>query len=146
MSATLRIDDFVNNQRLFTSSPPVVKIQAKTFPVNIYYNKITPEDPIEDMIRKVRKIHLNLPKGGILVFLTGKEEVNKFCKELHENMKYIKKCKMPDEEQILNGEIDPEKLDELVDEEPDFLNESGSIITDEFEQLEGSLVDLDNKK
>lgn len=54
-----------------------------------------------------------MPKGGILVFLTGKEEVLNFCQDLHEEMKYIKKCKLPDEEQIINGEIDPEKLDEM---------------------------------
>jgi len=31
------------------------------------------------MIKKVKKIHLNLPKGGILIFLTGRKEVNDFC-------------------------------------------------------------------
>lgn len=80
MSATLKIDDFLSNEKLFENPPPLIKIQAKTYPVNIYFNKITPDDYIEDMLKKVRKIHLNLPMGGILVFLTGKEEVLEFCK------------------------------------------------------------------
>ena len=93
MSATLRVSDFINNSRLFTPSPPLIKIQAKTFPVNIYYNKKVTEDMWEEMLVKVRKIHLNLPSGGILVFLTGKEEVNKFCFDLHQKLKSIRKCK-----------------------------------------------------
>lgn len=50
----------------------MVNIKVRTFPVDVFYNKTTPDDYIEDMIKKVKKIHINLPKGGILVFLTGK--------------------------------------------------------------------------
>lgn len=115
MSATLKIDDFVNNPKLVVD-PPLVKIQSKTYPVSIFYNKVTPEDYVEEMLKKVRKIHLNLPEGGILVFLTGREEVLEFCKELHNNLKTIRKCKLPSEEQIMNGEIDMENLDAMDEE------------------------------
>ena len=49
-----------------------MEIKVRTFPVDVFYNKNTPQDYIEEMIKKVKKIHINLPKGGILVFLTGK--------------------------------------------------------------------------
>lgn len=97
--------------------------------MNIYYNKITPDDFIENMLKKVRKIHLNLPSGGILVFLTGREEVLDFCRQLHLNMRMIKRCKMPEEEDILKGELDIENLENL----PDYSDQQDdSFITDEF--------------
>lgn len=49
MSATLRIDDFLNNPILFEEKPPLIKIQSKTFPVSIFYNKVTPENYLEDI-------------------------------------------------------------------------------------------------
>ncbi len=69
------------------------------------------------MITKVKKIHLNLPEGGILVFLTGKQEVNDFCHSLHQEMRHIKTTKAPTEDKILSGEIDPEQIDQFSDEE-----------------------------
>jgi ATP-dependent RNA helicase DHX37/DHR1 len=45
MSATLRVDDFVNNERLFPSMTPfVVKIPGRTFPVTIHHSKMTELD------------------------------------------------------------------------------------------------------
>ena len=76
MSATLRVEDFVQNQRLFFEKPPIVHVKVRTFPVSIHYNKVTPDDYLEEIIKKTKKIHLNLPLGGILIFLTGKNEVN----------------------------------------------------------------------
>ena len=142
MSATLKIKDFLENKRLFPLTPPLVNIQVRTFPVNLYYNKVTPENYFEEMIVKVKKIHLNLPKGGILVFLTGKEEVNNFCKELHEEMKYIKKIESPNEEDLLNGKIDVENIKIIKDDE----EKSESILTEEFEFLENSLKNKEEKK
>lgn len=42
MSATLRVDDFVSNKKLFPLSTPfVVRIPGKTFPITIHYSKLT---------------------------------------------------------------------------------------------------------
>lgn len=75
MSATLNLCDFLDNPRLFPKKPRHVDIPAKTFPVTIHFNKETPQDYVAEARRKVVQIHRRLPKGSILVFLTGREEI-----------------------------------------------------------------------
>ncbi|XP_039096850.1 probable ATP-dependent RNA helicase DHX37 isoform X1 [Hyaena hyaena] len=83
MSATLRVEDFTQNQRLFAQPPPVVKVESRQFPVTVHFNKRTPlEDYSGECFRKVCKIHRMLPPGGILVFLTGQAEVHALCRRL----------------------------------------------------------------
>src|SRR5262249_36475005 len=77
MSATLRVSDFVSNQRMFpTVKPPVIKIGARQFPVTVHFNRHTSLDNyVTDAYKKVVKIHTRLPEGGILVFLAGQAEI-----------------------------------------------------------------------
>ncbi|XP_019604363.2 putative ATP-dependent RNA helicase DHX37 isoform X2 [Rhinolophus sinicus] len=83
MSATLRVEDFTQNQRLFAEPPPVIKVESRQFPVTVHFNKRTPlEDYTGECFRKVCKIHRMLPAGGILVFLTGQAEVHALCHRL----------------------------------------------------------------
>ncbi|QQP49404.1 Putative ATPdependent RNA helicase kurzlike, partial [Caligus rogercresseyi] len=72
MSATLRIEDFTENKRLFKVPPPVIKVESRQFDVTAHFNKKTPED----------YVHESLKKGGILVFLTGQREVNLVVRKL----------------------------------------------------------------
>nr|XP_026258795.1 probable ATP-dependent RNA helicase DHX37 [Urocitellus parryii] len=83
MSATLRVEDFTQNQRLFPQPPPVIKVESRQFPVTVHFNKHTPlQDYSGECFRKVCKIHRMLPAGGILVFLTGQAEVHALCRRL----------------------------------------------------------------
>ncbi|XP_004690689.1 PREDICTED: probable ATP-dependent RNA helicase DHX37 [Condylura cristata] len=83
MSATLRVEDFTQNRRLFAQPPPVIKVESRQFPVTVHFNKRTPlEDYSSECFRKVCKIHRLLPAGGILVFLTGQAEVHALCRRL----------------------------------------------------------------
>ncbi|XP_038619238.1 probable ATP-dependent RNA helicase DHX37 [Tachyglossus aculeatus] len=83
MSATLRVEDFTQNTRLFPEPPPVIKVDARQFPVTVHFNKRTPLDDYSgECFRKVSKIHRMLPAGGILVFLTGQAEVHSLCRRL----------------------------------------------------------------
>ncbi|MBZ3878785.1 putative ATP-dependent RNA helicase DHX37 [Sciurus carolinensis] len=83
MSATLRVEDFTQNQRLFPKPPPIIKVESRQFPVTVHFNKRTPlEDYAGECFRKVCKIHRMLPAGGILVFLTGQAEVHALCRRL----------------------------------------------------------------
>ncbi|XP_075889419.1 putative ATP-dependent RNA helicase DHX37 isoform X2 [Nelusetta ayraudi] len=83
MSATLRVEDFTENQKLFRVPPPVVKVDSRQFPVTIHFNKRTPlEDYTGEVFLKTCKIHRMLPPGGILVFLTGQAEVHSVCRRL----------------------------------------------------------------
>lgn len=84
MSATLRVEDFTGNGKLFAEDPPnIVKVPGRTFPVTIHHSKTTELDDYETVaFRKVCKIHRKLPQGGILVFLTGKQEIVRMVNRL----------------------------------------------------------------
>ncbi|XP_076859580.1 putative ATP-dependent RNA helicase DHX37 [Brachyhypopomus gauderio] len=89
MSATLRVEDFTENKRLFRIPPPVIKVEARQFPVTVHFNKQTPmEDYTGEAFRKTCKIHRMLPPGGILVFLTGQAEVHSTCRRLRKAFPY----------------------------------------------------------
>jgi len=82
MSATLRVSDFTENSRMFKVPPPVISVDSRQFPVTVHFNKRTHEDYMGEAFRKVCKIHKQLPEGGILVFLTGQQEVNTMVRKL----------------------------------------------------------------
>ncbi|KAK0543984.1 putative ATP-dependent RNA helicase DHR1 [Tilletia horrida] len=82
MSATLRVADFTQNKTLFPEPPPVLNIEARQHPVTVHFNRRTTHDFMGEAIKKVGKIHTRLPPGGILVFLTGQQEIMHVCKTL----------------------------------------------------------------
>ena len=84
MSATLRVSDFAENKKLFPKSPPIIKVDSRQHPVTIHFNKVTYDDYVEESYKKVKKIHQKLPMGGVLVFLTGKQEIMELCNKLSE--------------------------------------------------------------
>uniref|UniRef100_A0A8C2FP25 Activating signal cointegrator 1 complex subunit 3 n=1 Tax=Cyprinus carpio TaxID=7962 RepID=A0A8C2FP25_CYPCA len=73
MSATLRVEDFTENKRLFRTPPPVIKVEARQFAVTVHFNKRTP---------------VCVDVGGILVFLTGQAEVHSVCRRLRKAFPY----------------------------------------------------------
>jgi ATP-dependent RNA helicase DHX37/DHR1 len=65
MSATLRVSDFVENEKLFPTPPPVISVDARQFPVTVHFNRRTVlGDYIGEAYKKVCKIHQKLPQGG----------------------------------------------------------------------------------
>lgn len=82
MSATLRVEDFTKNLQLFKTPPPVISVDARQFPVTIHFNKRTGDDYVKEAYAKAVKIHTKLPEGGILIFLTGQQEVNNVVRKL----------------------------------------------------------------
>uniref|UniRef100_A0A8C6YD90 Activating signal cointegrator 1 complex subunit 3 n=1 Tax=Naja naja TaxID=35670 RepID=A0A8C6YD90_NAJNA len=77
MSATLRVEDFTANQKLFPVPPPVIQVDARQFPVTVHFNKRT---PLEDYSGE----------WGILVFLTGQAEVHSLCRRLRKSFPFCK--------------------------------------------------------
>jgi ATP-dependent RNA helicase DHX37/DHR1 len=76
MSATLRVSDFLENDNLFRSGiPPFVQAEGRQYPVTVHFSRSTHRDYVEEAFRKVLKAHRKLPHGGILVFLTGQNEI-----------------------------------------------------------------------
>ncbi|XP_030245861.1 probable ATP-dependent RNA helicase kurz [Drosophila navojoa] len=88
MSATLRVSDFTENTHLFKVPPPLIKVEARQFPVTIHFQKHTPEDYIQEAFRKTVKIHAKLPEGGILIFVTGQLEVMRLVRKLRKAFPY----------------------------------------------------------
>ncbi|CAI5742093.1 unnamed protein product [Hyaloperonospora brassicae] len=84
MSATLRVEDFTQNHRLFPTPPPVLRVDARQYPVTVHFNKRTELDNyVDEAYKKVLKIHRKLPEGGVLVFLTGQREILQLCRKLN---------------------------------------------------------------
>ncbi|XP_013184224.2 probable ATP-dependent RNA helicase kurz [Amyelois transitella] len=90
MSATLRLQDFTENTRLFKEPPPVVKIDSRQFPVTVHFNKHTNSDYLKEAYTKTVKIHTRLPEGGILIFVTGQQEVHYLVRKLRASFPYRK--------------------------------------------------------
>ena len=82
MSATLRVADFADNKTLFPDPPPIINIAARQHPVTIHFNRRTSSDYVTEAVKKTSKIHSRLPPGGILVFLTGQNEITGACRML----------------------------------------------------------------
>ncbi|KAL9591331.1 MAG: hypothetical protein Q9179_007830, partial [Wetmoreana sp. 5 TL-2023] len=83
MSATLRISDFLENQRLFWNGPPpLLQAEGRQYPVTTHFTRRTQRDYLEEVLLKVSKGHKKLPPGGILVFLTGQAEITWLAKRL----------------------------------------------------------------
>ena len=82
MSATLRISDMAENKILFATPPPTINVAGRQHPVTIHFNRRTKPDYVTEAIHKTVKIHNRLPPGGILVFLTGQNEITGVCRRL----------------------------------------------------------------
>jgi ATP-dependent RNA helicase DHX37/DHR1 len=82
MSATLQVETFRDNARLFAAPPPVITVDARQFPVVTHFTRRTPIDHLKAAYRKCVQIHSTLPPGGILVFLTGKADIDELCARL----------------------------------------------------------------
>ncbi|KAL8933557.1 MAG: hypothetical protein Q9216_006315, partial [Gyalolechia sp. 2 TL-2023] len=83
MSATLRISDFLENPNLFRSGPPpLLQAEGRQHPVTTHFTRRTQRDYLEEVYQKVCRGHKKLPPGGMLVFLTGQNEITSLAKRL----------------------------------------------------------------
>ena len=94
MSATLDTGDFIND-RLFPpgKKPPVVEAEGRQHRVTTHFALRSRPDYVDEVVEKVGRAHRKLPKGGILVFLTGQNEIRDVGDRL---------------QQLLSGRKDPE--------------------------------------
>ncbi len=85
MSATLRISDFTKNTKLFRNGPPpLLQTEGRQYPVTVHFARRTHRDYVEEAFSKIRKAHRKLPPGGMLVFLTGQNEITTLSKRLEQ--------------------------------------------------------------
>ncbi|KAG8628123.1 hypothetical protein KVT40_003996 [Elsinoe batatas] len=84
-SATLDADKFSE----YFNQCPILTIPGRTFPVEIMYSREPESDYLDSALTTAMQIHLTEPPGDILLFLTGKEEIDTSCEILHERMKAL---------------------------------------------------------
>mmetsp|Transcript_2956 Transcript_2956/g.9048 ORF Transcript_2956/g.9048 Transcript_2956/m.9048 type:complete len:788 (-) Transcript_2956:1182-3545(-) len=86
MSATLSLQGiFVGASRTFRDYR-LVEIPSRQHPVTVHFSRHTARDYLAEAHSKVCKIHRRLPAGGVLVFVTGRAEVETLCKKLKESL------------------------------------------------------------
>ncbi|KAK4494365.1 hypothetical protein PRZ48_014663 [Zasmidium cellare] len=84
-SATLDAEKFST----YFNECPILSIPGRTFPVEIMYSREPESDYLDAALTTVMQIHLTEKPGDILLFLTGKEEIDTSCEILYERMKAL---------------------------------------------------------
>ncbi|KAK5165167.1 DEAH-box ATP-dependent RNA helicase prp22 [Saxophila tyrrhenica] len=84
-SATLDAEKFSS----YFNECPILSIPGRTYPVEIMYSREPESDYLDAALTTVMQIHLTEPPGDILLFLTGKEEIDTSCEILFERMKAL---------------------------------------------------------
>ena len=85
ISATLDAEKFSK----YFFGCPVFTIPGRTYPVEILYTKDPESDYMDASLITVMQIHLSEPPGDVLLFLTGQEEIDTACENLHKRMKAL---------------------------------------------------------
>lgn len=83
-SATLQAEEFLEfftrRSETHAQDQPqvtgaIISIEGRTYPIDILYLESPAENYVEKAVSTVLKIHADEPKGDILVFLTGRDEI-----------------------------------------------------------------------
>ena len=86
MSATLEMNAIAHNEILFRGKfPPVINIEGRQYPVTMHFARRTERDYTEEAFKKISRGHKRLPPGGMLIFMTGQNEIASLCKRLRSN-------------------------------------------------------------
>jgi ATP-dependent RNA helicase DHX37/DHR1 len=135
MSATLNINDFLH-EKLFAGNlrPPVVEAEGRQHKVTTHFALRSRPDYIEETIEKVKKAHRKLPKGGMLVFLTGQNEIKHVLSRLRKEL--VRSAKPTDDSSLPRMQISasdaPLELEDLDIEDYD-RSEGKLDVTDDID-------------
>ncbi|KAI5071455.1 hypothetical protein GOP47_0013706 [Adiantum capillus-veneris] len=104
-SATLDGEKFSS----FFSGCPVMKIPGKLFPVEVLYSTEQPINYIESAVQTALEIHTQEGPGDILLFLTGKDEIDKAIKKLEDRIRLLEEGSCMDAVILpLHASLEPE--------------------------------------
>ncbi|KAF7491869.1 putative ATP-dependent RNA helicase DHX35 [Sarcoptes scabiei] len=109
----------INEQSIERST--ILSIDSRAFPVEINYLIEPTADYVKESVNTVIKIHENYPNGDILVFLTGKEEVNKPMNQFWNRYENFKKllvfplyASLPTSDQVKVFQILPRHIRKVI--------------------------------
>ncbi|XP_020588625.1 probable pre-mRNA-splicing factor ATP-dependent RNA helicase DEAH4 isoform X2 [Phalaenopsis equestris] len=93
----------------FFSGCPVMNIPGKLFPVEKLYSSERPKCYIESSLRTALDIHSREPPGDILIFMTGKDDIDKMVSKLEEKIQNLDEGSCMDAQVLsLHGSLPPE--------------------------------------
>ena len=72
--------DTITFQKYFRA--PLLEIRGRTYPIEIFYTRKPEPNYLEAAMRTVLMIHRAEDPGDILLFLTGEEEIEDFCRKI----------------------------------------------------------------
>jgi len=84
-SATMDADKFA----AFFGGVPVFHIPGRTFPVEVFFSRTPVEDYVDGAVKKALEIHFQYPKGDILIFMTGQEDIEAVVSLLTERIQSL---------------------------------------------------------
>ena len=98
---------------------PVFSIPGRSFPVEIYFSKQPESEYLEASLKTIMQIHLSEPKGDILLFLTGQEEIETACDMLRKRISDLKEELPPLIVLPVYSALPSEKQLEIFDKTPE---------------------------
>ncbi|KAH8914597.1 P-loop containing nucleoside triphosphate hydrolase protein [Atractiella rhizophila] len=84
-SATINAEKFAN----YFEGAPIFFVPGRKFPVNVYYTQSPEAHYLHAAITTVFQIHTTQPKGDILVFLTGQDEIESAMESIEETARVL---------------------------------------------------------
>ncbi|KAJ7725514.1 P-loop containing nucleoside triphosphate hydrolase protein [Mycena maculata] len=84
-SATMNAEKF----SVFYGNAPTFTIPGRAFPVETFHSKSPCEDYVDSAVKQVLQIHLSLPPGDVLVFMTGQEDIEITCQVINERLSQL---------------------------------------------------------
>ncbi|KNC73517.1 hypothetical protein SARC_13925, partial [Sphaeroforma arctica JP610] len=84
-SATLQAEKFSE----YFDDAPIFNIPGRRFPVDVFYTKQPEADYLDAAVVTVLQIHLTQPKGDVLVFLTGQDDIEACAEALTERCRKL---------------------------------------------------------
>ncbi|ORY64402.1 P-loop containing nucleoside triphosphate hydrolase protein [Pseudomassariella vexata] len=96
-SATLQAEDFLkffspqsddqpSDQNGKGQTGSIISLEGRTYPIDVLYLEIPTEDYVEKAVSTVFEIHTKEGDGDILVFLTGREEIDNAIQAISERI------------------------------------------------------------
>nr|CAD1833508.1 unnamed protein product [Ananas comosus var. bracteatus] len=93
----------------FFSDCPILNIPGTLFPVEKFYSTERPTNYIESALKTALDIHLKEPPGDILIFMTGKDDIDKMVSKLEERIQNLEEGSCLDALVLpLHGSLPPE--------------------------------------
>ncbi|KAF7043872.1 hypothetical protein CFC21_053177, partial [Triticum aestivum] len=94
----------------FFSGCPVLNIPGTIFPVEKFYSTDRPTNYIESSLRTAIDIHVKEAPGDVLIFMTGKDDIDKMVSKLEERIQNLEEGSCMDALVLpLHGSLPPEQ-------------------------------------